>query len=47
MSNGVVVVAVLLVPADVEVRVTVPPVDQPVDQRRVAVVAEDHRRRTS
>src|ERR1035437_5377149 len=35
--------ALLLVPADVEVGVIRPPVGQPVDERRIAVVGEHHR----
>ena len=43
MSNGVVVVPSYLVAADVQIRVAVPPVRQPVDELRVAVEVEDHR----
>jgi hypothetical protein len=43
MSNGVAVVPSFLVTADVDVGVVGPPVGEPMDHRRVAVVGEDHR----
>jgi hypothetical protein len=43
MSNGVVVGALLLVAADMEIAMAGAPIGEPVDQHRVAVVGEYHR----